>query len=169
MLSRAIAVEMQLSEREIEAAEIAGSLMNFGKVLVSRSILTKTDGLTQEELSRVRDGILTSADILARIDFAAPVVPTLRQVLERFDGTGVPAGLKGDEILVMARIVAVANSFIALVSPRAYRPGVDAFVAADNLAQDSGTAFDGRVITALQSYLFKNTDKLSKLTGAKAI
>ena len=97
-LSRALAEELVLSELEIETAETAGSLMNFGKMLVSRQILTKTVALTTEELQRVRDGIMTSADILSMIDFVGPVVPTLRQVLERMDGTGAPKNLKGEQI-----------------------------------------------------------------------
>ena len=160
-LARAIAAEMQLSDREIEAAEIAGSLMNFGKVLVSREILTKTDNLSQGELQRIRDGILT------QIEFNAPVVPTLRQILERYDGTGEPAGLKGDGILIEARIVAVANAYVALVSPRAYRPGTDFVAAAERLAKEAGKAFDPTVIAALESLLRKNSGKLEWLSVGK--
>jgi HD-GYP domain-containing protein (c-di-GMP phosphodiesterase class II) len=167
LLSRALAEEMHLTERECEAAEIAGSLMNFGKVLVSRSILTKTDALTEAELQRIRDGILTSADILSLIDFGTPVVATLRQVLERPDGTGAPYGLHGDAILITARIVAVANAFVALVSPRAYRPGAEFSIAAERLAKDAGKAFDNRVIAALGSFLKKNDSKLDWLAVTK--
>lgn len=166
-LSRALAVELHLTEREIDAAEIAGSLMNFGKVLVSRAILTKTGALTTEELQRIRDSIMTSADILSMIDFGIPVIPTLRQVLERFDGTGAPQKLQGESILITARIVTLANAFVALVSPRAYRPGIDFSVAAQNLVRDSGTVFDPRVITALQNFLKKNAATLNWLTPAK--
>jgi PAS domain S-box-containing protein len=166
-LSRALALEMQLPEADADAAEIAGSLMNFGKVLISRSILTKTETLSPEELQRIRDGILTSADILSGIDFSAPVVPTLRQVLERYDGAGVPEGLTGDAILVTARIVAVANAFVALVSPRAYRAGIPFTHAVERLSQDNGKAFDPRVVAALDAYLTKNAAKLEWLSFMK--
>jgi PAS domain S-box-containing protein len=162
-LSRSLAVELHLSEREIDAAEISGSLMNFGKVLVSRSILTKTEALTPDELQRIRDGILTSADILSLIDFSTPVVPILRQVLERYDGTGAPSNLQGEAILIAARIVAVANAFVAMVSPRAYRPGAEFSEAAGRLAKDGGKAFDPRVIEALDSFLAKNKSRLDWL------
>lgn len=152
-LARGIATQMQLPERDIEAAEVAGSLMNFGKVLVSRSILTKIESLTPDELQRIRDGILTSADILSPIDFGLPVVPTLRQVLERYDGKGVPQHLKGEATLLTARIVSVANAFVALVSPRAYRPGLPVNDAWQRLAEDADKAYDGQVITALKAYL----------------
>jgi HD-GYP domain-containing protein (c-di-GMP phosphodiesterase class II) len=167
-LSRELAVDLGLPDREAEAAEIAGSLMNFGKVLVPRTILTKTESLTQEELNLIRTSIMTSADILSRIDFSVPVVPTLRQILERYDGSGAPRGLKGDAILMTARIVTVANAFIALVSPRAYRPGIDFAVAAQNLAKDAGKAFDPGVIEALERLQRKNATKASWLAATKA-
>jgi HD-GYP domain-containing protein (c-di-GMP phosphodiesterase class II) len=168
-LSRALAIELQLNERDIDASEIAGSLMNFGKVLVSRSILTKTEALTPEELQRIRDGILTSADILSLIDFSTPVVPTLRQTLEHVDGTGVPYGLQGDAILMTSRIVAVANAFVAMVSPRAYRAGAEFPVAAKRLAGEAGKAFDARVVSALEVFLNKNKHKLEWLAFSKPI
>ncbi|MEQ1654012.1 MAG: HD domain-containing phosphohydrolase, partial [Hyphomicrobium sp.] len=81
-ISRALAEQMQLDAGQVETAEIAGLLMNFGKVLVPREILVKTGILSPEELKQVHQGLLTSADILALIGFSQPVVPTLRQALE---------------------------------------------------------------------------------------
>lgn len=149
-LSRLLAEEMVLGEQEIETAEIAGSLMNFGKVLVPRSLLTKTSTLTPDELRRVRESILTSADILSLIDFSGDVVPTLRQVLERYDGTGVPKGLKENAILATARIVSVSNAFVALVSPRAHRPSLDADNALQILMRDAGKQYDRNIIEILE-------------------
>lgn len=166
-LSKAIAVEMGLEPVMVETAEIAGSLMNFGKVLVSRRILTKTTALDPEELQRVRDSILTSADILAIISFEGPVVPTLRQVLERFDGTGSPDGLKGEEILVTARIVAVANAFVAFVSPRAHREGLSFREALAAMLKDSGRLYDEKVLVALTHYIENRPNKLDWLTVTK--
>lgn len=163
-LSRVIAVEMGLESVMVETAEIAGSLMNFGKVLVSRRILTKTTALTSEELQRVRDGILTSADIVGIICFEGPVVPTLRQVLERYDGTGAPDGLKGEDILVTARIVSVANAFVAFVSPRAHREGLPFREALSVMMKDSGKAFDEKVLIALSHYIENRPNKLDWLT-----
>lgn len=162
-LARAIAEEMHLEPIQIEAAEIAGSLMNFGKVLVSRRILTKTSALTPEELQRVRDGILTSSEILGIIGFEGPVVPTLRQVLERYDGTGAPEGLKGDEILVTARIVSVANAFVAFVSPRAHRDSLPFRDALDCMRKEAGKAYDERVLIALSHYIENSPNKLDWL------
>ncbi|MDX9689339.1 MAG: hypothetical protein EOM37_04235 [Proteobacteria bacterium] len=162
-LSKAIAGEMGLEPIQVEAAEIAGSLMNFGKVLVSRRILTKTSALTPEELQRVRDSILVSADILAIIGFDGPVVPTLRQVLERYDGTGVPEKLKGDDILITARIVAASNAFVAFVSPRAHRDGLSFKEALSVMANDSGKAYDERVLVAMAHYIENRPNKIDWL------
>lgn len=166
-LARAIAQEMGLESQLVDAAEIAGSLMNFGKVLVSRRILTKTSPLTSEELQRVRDSILTSADILEIIGFDGPVVPTLRQVLERVDGSGSPDGLKGDEILVTARIVAAANAYVAFVSPRAHRDGLPFDKALAAINGDAGKAFDPAVIDALDRFINNPSSKLGWLTVTK--
>ncbi|MDP9128561.1 MAG: PAS domain S-box protein [Pseudomonadota bacterium] len=166
-LSRVIAEEMLLTEREIDAAEIAGSLMNFGKVLVPREILTKATTLTPAELKNVRDSILTSADILSVIDFDGPVVPTLRQVMERYDGSGGPQGLKGEQMLVTARIVTVANAYTALASPRAHRPSLGPKEAIAILARDADKLYDGKVVVALTNCLANRRDKLDWAVAPK--
>lgn len=162
-LSRLLAEEMVLNEQEIETAEIAGSLMNFGKVLVPRSILTKTSALTPEELKRVRESILTSADILSLIDFSGDVVPTLRQVLERYDGAGVPKGLKENAILTTARIVSVSNAFVALVSPRAHRPSLDPDSALQILMKEAGRQYDKKIIELLEKCIKTHKERLDWL------
>ncbi len=166
-LAKALAQELDLEPILMEASEIAGSLMNFGKVLVPRHILTKTSSLTPEELQRVRDSILTSADILAIIGFEGPVVPTLRQVLERYDGSGGPDGLKGEEIMITSRIVAVANAYVAFVSPRAHRPGLPFREALAVITQDSGKAFDENILVALTNYIENRPNKLDWLCVSK--
>ncbi len=168
-LSRAIAQEMGLDAKLVEAAEIAGSLMNFGKVLVSRRILTKTTALEPDELQRVRDSILTSADILAIIGFDGPVVPTLRQVLERYDGKGVPEGLKGDDIMMTARIVSAANSFVAFVSPRAHRDGLSFKEALNVMAGEAGKSYDERVLVAMAHFIENRPNKLDWLVANKLV
>lgn len=153
MISEALAQEMNLDEQGIETCRIAGSLMNLGKVLVPRSILVKNTALNAEELRLVRKSILTSADILSLISFQVPVIPTMRQVLERFDGTGVPEGRKGENILETARIVVVVNAFVALVSPRAHRQGLSIESAMGILRKDAGGQYDPKIVEALGKYL----------------
>lgn len=152
-VSRATAEEMGLDPVSIETAEIVGSLMNFGKILVPAGVLTRAGSLSEDEMRRVRDSLQTTADLLAGIEFDGPVVEALRQLQEHWDGSGGPKGLKGEEIVLAARIVAVANAFVAMVSPRAYRPGVGFDQATETLLSQSGKAFDRRVVSALVNYL----------------
>ena len=149
----AVAREMDLDDVTVGTAEIAGNLMNLGKILVPAEILTKTERLSDDEIQQVRNGILTSADLLDGMEFDGPVVETLRQLQEHWDGNGKPEGLKGTEILVSARIVAVTNAFVAMVSPRAYRAGVSFDEATEILLGQVGTVFERAVVVALVNYL----------------
>ncbi|HZW72504.1 MAG TPA: HD domain-containing phosphohydrolase [Caldimonas sp.] len=151
-LARTIALEMGLSPELAETAETAGNLMNFGKLLVPPELLTKAGQLSEEERALIRASIQTTADIIAGIEFDGPVVETLREMQERVDGNG-PRGLKGEAIPVTARVVAVANAFVAMASPRAYRSGGDVDGAVDALLRETGSAFDRRVVAALITYL----------------
>ncbi|MBT6119634.1 MAG: PAS domain-containing protein [Rhodospirillaceae bacterium] len=153
LLAGAIAREMGLASVLVETAETAGRLTNLGKILVSESVLTKEDNLTAAEVARVRAGIRTSADLLEGIEFDGPVVETLRQVQERWDGAGQPDGRAGEAILVTARIVAVANAFVALISPRAHRPALDIDRALAGMLDQIGGAYDRAVVGALVNYM----------------
>ena len=168
MIAEALAQEMGLDDQNVEACRIAGSLMNLGKVLVPRSILIKTTTLNADELRLVRKSILTSADILSLISFQVPVIPTLRQVLERMDGTGVPDGRKGDNILITARIVVLANAFVALVAPRAHRQGLSIENAMISLRADAGPIYDPKVVEVLATYLEKNPEASQSLVKPPA-
>jgi len=152
-VARAVAEEMGLDPVTVDTAETAGKLMNLGKILVPSEVLTKPAGLTVDEIRRVRESLQTVAAFLADVEFDGPVVATLRQLQERWDGTGAPTGLAGDEILLPARIVAVANAFVAMVSDRAFRAGIGLDAAAERLLAESGHGFDRRVVAALVNRL----------------
>ena len=157
-VARGIAEEMDLAPELAETAETAGRLMNLGKILVPAELLTKTAPLTDIEKDQIRDSIQTSAELLDGIEFDGPVVETLRQLQENWDGSG-PRGLAGDDILITARVVAVANSFVAMISPRAYRPGADIDDAATAILREAGTTFDRRPVAALVSLLDSRGDR----------
>jgi len=152
-VAEAIAQEIGLPDREVETTEIAGSLMNLGKILVPRELLVKTDPLSEEEHTTIREAIAAGADLLAGVDFDGPVVATIRQVQARWDGAGAPAGLAGKDILIGARILAVANAFVAAVSARAWRAGHSFDDAATSLMAGAGAAYDRAVVAALINYL----------------
>lgn len=158
-LSRIIAQEMKLDPVMVETAELAGDLMNLGKLLVPTDLLNRPDNLTPEELKFVRNCMRHAAEMLSGIEFEGPVALTLLQAHERYDGGGWPEGWGGEDILVTARIVAVANAFVAMTSPRAHRPSMAVDAALSALMQEAGTAYDPRVLTALINYLDTSTGR----------
>ncbi|MAZ01998.1 MAG: hypothetical protein CMN56_02560 [Sneathiella sp.] len=149
----AIAGEMDASEELIRTVDIAGNLMNIGKILVPPELLTKTKNLTKKEMGIIRNSLVASADLLEEVDFDLPITTTLRQLQENFDGSGQPNGLKGTEITEAARIIAVANAFVGMVSPRAYRGALGFSAAVKNLLEDADIRYDRRMVSALINYL----------------
>lgn len=152
-VARSVAKEMGLTEVEIETADIAGNLLNLGKILIPQEVLAKTGQLTDAERDMIKNSIQTSADLLQGIEFDGPVVLTLRQAQAHWDGSGQPAGLAGDAIVVSARVIAVANALIGMISDRAFRQALSIDDAIENLMKGSGKAFDRRVVAALVNYL----------------
>ncbi|MDH3232044.1 MAG: cache domain-containing protein [Alphaproteobacteria bacterium] len=152
-IARAVAEEIGLDQDHCEAAEYAGQLMNLGKILVPEEILTKQGSLTADEMRQVHEGIQATADLLEGVAFDGPVVKTLRQVQAHWDGSGYPEGLKGADILVSARIVAVANAFVALTSQRAHRDGVSVDEAIETLLAGVGKVHDRKIVAALINFL----------------
>lgn len=152
-VARSVAKEMGLTEVEVETADIAGNLLNLGKILIPQEVLSKTEQLTDAERDMIKNSIQTSADLLQGIEFDGPVVLTLRQAQANWDGSGQPAGLAGDNIVVTARVIAVANAFIGMTSARAFRSALSVDDAIENLMKGAGKAFDRRVVAALVNYL----------------
>lgn len=147
-VSAAIAAEMGLSEAEIATARQAGQLMNVGKIIVPRETLVRSGPLSAEERETLSHAFAESAAIVADIPFGGPVAETIRQIGERWDGSG-PLGLAREGILVTARVVAVANAFVAMVSPRAYRGALTFDDACRALVEHQGKAFDRHPVSAL--------------------
>ncbi len=152
-VAHAIASEMGLDAVLVETAEFAGNLLNLGKILVPQEILTRDGRLSEKEIEQVRDSVLAAADFLEEVEFDGPVVDTLRQSQENWDGSGRPRGLAGEAILPTARVVAVANAFVAMVSPRANRPGLDMNAVIEAMVRGMGTRYDRGVVAALINFL----------------
>lgn len=147
-VSAEIAAEMGLSEAEIATARQAGQLMNVGKIIVPRETLVRSGPLSAEERETLSHAFAESAAIVADVPFGGPVAETIRQIGEHWDGSG-PLGLAGEGILVTARVVAVANAFVAMVSPRAYRGALAFDDACSALREHQDKAFDRRPVSAL--------------------
>lgn len=148
-VASAVAREMALDDVLVDTVDKAASLMNIGKILVSRSILLKNGPLTGQESDKVRRSLVTGVELLADVEFAGPVFETLRQTHTQFDGAGDPESLSGPEMLVTARIVTVANAFVGMVSPRAHRPGMSFDDAVQVLIDGSSSRYDLGVVGAL--------------------
>jgi PAS domain S-box-containing protein len=149
---RAIAAEMGMDSTGVDTAGFVGQLFNIGKTLVPQDILTKSGGLTAAELKQVHQALDQGGDLLEGIEFDGPVVAAVRQGRERYDGMG-PKGLAGDDIQMPARIAAVANAFVAMVSSRAHRKGLAPDAALDLLLGEAGTIYDRKVVAALVNYV----------------
>jgi len=152
-LAGEIATEMGLSPVQIATAQTAGRLMNLGKILIDPALLTKGADLSEDERQQIRRAMLASGDLLQGVEFDGPVSETLRQSLTRWDGTGVPVGLKGEDILPTARVVSVANAFVGMLSARAHRSALSVDDAINACMRDVGKAFDRRTVAALVNYM----------------
>ncbi len=121
-LSRLIAKSMNASDEVIATVETAAYLSQIGKMFIDPQLFNKPTTLSKEEKQQVEQHVEHAANVLREIDFELPIYQAVYQMNEHLDGSGYPQGLKGDEIDLPARILAVTNSFCAMVKPRSYRP-----------------------------------------------
>ncbi len=151
-VAKAIAKEMGADDIELKTVDTAGSLMNLGKIFVPPDILTKTGDLSPDERKMLFSSHLVSADLLETVTFEGPVVETIRQMGETWDGKG-PLGLKGEEILRTARMLSVANAFVGMISPRAYREAMTFEKCCAILLGQTETRYDRKPVSALINFL----------------
>lgn len=145
----AIGREMNLGKQDMETLEMAASLANVGKLFVPKEILTKTEPLTEEEQQILHEHVNISVAILSGLDFSGPVLETIAQKQEYIDGSGYPKGLHGDQMLLPAKILSVANAFVAMVNPRAYRTGMKMEEALNQILSETQSRHDRHVVAAL--------------------
>lgn len=144
-----IGMALNMSESQLKNLEMAALLANLGKLFVPENILTKSDKLTSEEIDKLHHHIEYSTNILSDLRFDGPVLDIISQKNERLDGSGYPAGLHEPEILPEAKVLAVANAFVAMTSARAYRRGRDVEEALDIILKQSVSQYDRQVVAAL--------------------
>lgn len=142
----AIATEMGLDEQRLEGIKVAGFLHDIGKISIPAEILVKPGRLTATEYALVQGHAQASYDVLKHVEFPWPVATVALQHHERMDGSGYPNGLKGDEILLESRIMAVADVVEAMASHRPYRPGLGIDKALAEIERGRGTAYDPVVV-----------------------
>ena len=147
----AIGRKMELPEIRLEGLRVAGQLHDVGKVSVPAEILSKPTELTQIEFALVKSHPETGHVILREIEFPWPVATIVLQHHERMDGSGYPSGLRGEEVLLEARILAVADTVEAMASHRPYRAAFGIAEALAEVARGSGSSFDAGVASACQA------------------
>jgi len=141
-----IATEMAIPSEKIEGIRVAGSIHDLGKISVPAEILSTPRKLTVTEFMLIKIHPQTGYDILKNIEFPWPIAQIVLQHHERMDGSGYPNGLKGEEILLEARILCLADVVEAMASHRPYRPAIGIEAALDEIENNKGTLYDADVV-----------------------
>ncbi len=159
----AVARELGLAGDEIEALRAAALLHDIGKLAVPEQIINKPGRLTPEEFEKMKVHPLVGAEILDRVVFPYPVAPIVRSHHERWDGSGYPEGLAGENIPIGARILAAVDCLDALASHRQYRPALPLGEAMAKVGEKSGSWFDPQVVDILlKSYV--ELERMAQMT-----
>lgn len=157
-LGTAIAREMGMSEEEVNRIRVAGLFHDIGKVGVPDAILLKPGSLTDEEFNAIKKHPAEGERIMAAYTPFKEMLAVVRSHHERFDGRGYPDGLAGKEISMGARVIAVADSFDAMISNRTYRQGLGFDRTMEQLVRGKNTQFDGEIVEVL----LKMVDKMGR-------
>jgi len=140
--------DMDSSSKFVTMLKIAGQLHDFGKIGVREHILTKQGRLNESEKKAMDEHPVIGAQILGKFKSFADIVPGIRHHHEHYNGNGYPAGLKGEGIPMVGRIIAVADAYDAMTTDRPYRVKLDHREALVELEQHAGTQFDPGVVGA---------------------
>jgi PAS domain S-box-containing protein len=156
-IASAIATEMGLPAHSVEGIRFGGLIHDLGKIQIPAEILSKPSRLSRLELELIKTHPQSGHDILKGIEFPWPIALMVLQHHERLDGTGYPQGLKGDAIVLEARILAVADVVEAMSSHRPYRPGLGLDAALKEIEEKKGKWFDPAAVDACLR-LFREKD-----------
>ena len=154
-LGTALAGEMGLRDEDVNEIRIAGLFHDVGKIGVPDAVLLKKGPLTSEEFQEIKKHPAGGEQILAAYTPFKDMLPIVRNHHERFDGKGYPDGLAGEEICLGARIIAVADSFDAMISNRTYRQGLGYDRTMEEIHKGRGSQFDPQVVDAMDSLIGK--------------
>jgi PAS domain S-box-containing protein/putative nucleotidyltransferase with HDIG domain len=145
-LARVIAQEMALPKDEVDNVRMAGIIHDIGKMSVPAEILSKPTKLSNMEFGLIKVHPQTGYDILKEVELPYPIAETVLQHHERLDGSGYPQGLKGENIILEARILAVADVVEAMASYRPYRPALGIDAALEEIEKNKGILYDAEVV-----------------------
>jgi len=147
-LACAIASEIGLTSGQVQGIHVAGSLHDIGKINVPTEILTKPGGINQHERGIIQMHPQVGYDIIKGVEFPWPVAQAVLQHHERLDGSGYPAGISGEAIIIEARVLAVADVVEAMLSHRPYREALGIDKALEEIRQNRGVLYDSQVTDA---------------------
>ena len=156
-LARGVAAEMALPAQQIDGIRMAGLIHDLGKICVPAEILSKPGQLSEIEHTLIKDHPQVGYEILKEIEFPWPVAQIVLQHHERIDGSGYPVGLSGDDIMIEAKTLAVADVVEAMASHRPYRPTLGRGMALEEISQNRGVLYDPDVVDACLK-LFQEKD-----------
>jgi len=145
-LAETIAQEMKLPKDKIEGIRVSSLVHDVGKISVPAEILNKPIKLTEIEFNLIKDHSQVGYDILKSIEFPWPIEKIVLQHHERLDGSGYPRGLKGEDIIIEARIIGVADVVEAMSSHRPYRPALGIDAALEEISKNKGILYDPEVV-----------------------
>jgi diguanylate cyclase (GGDEF)-like protein/putative nucleotidyltransferase with HDIG domain len=148
----ALAKELELTQPEKDALRAAALLHDIGKLAVPEHIISKPGRLTPEEFEKMKIHPVVGAEILERVQFPYPVAPIVRAHHEKWDGSGYPAGLSGENIPIGARIISAVDCLDALASDRQYRRALPLDEAMKVVVSESGKAFDPRIVDLIHKH-----------------
>jgi diguanylate cyclase (GGDEF)-like protein/putative nucleotidyltransferase with HDIG domain len=157
--------EIGLSQKELDALQAAALLHDIGKLAVPEHIISKPGRLTPEEFEKMKIHPLVGAEILEEVKFPYPVVPIVRAHHEKWDGSGYPFGLAGEEIPIGARILSSVDCLDALASDRQYRRALPLDQAMEIVISESGKSFDPVIVDILRRR-YVELEKMALASGA---
>ena len=146
--AKEIGVAMGLSVQKVKEIELAGLLHDIGKIAIKEDILNKPGKLTEEEYDEIKRHPESGYHILKSVDEYSSLAQCVLEHHERFDGKGYPKGIKGSQISLIARIIAVADAFEAMIAQRPYRKSLTEEMAIEEIKKNSNTQFDPEIVTA---------------------
>lgn len=144
---------LNLPMEDMGKLELAGLLHDIGMIGIPEDILNKTESLTPDEFESIKKHVDHGVKILEDIKQLKDVVEIIKYHHERFDGKGYPCGLKGDEIPLNARIIAIADAYDSMVSNRSYRQGLSHEEAMKKIDEQTGTQFDPMIVQAFKAII----------------
>lgn len=158
-----IGEKLGLSEDDIKTLKIGGLFHDVGKIGVPDAILQKNSKLTDDEYSEIKNHPSIGAHILSTASIFKDIIPIVKHHHEKYDGTGYPSKLKGEQIPYLARIAAIADSFDAMTSRRTYRNSLPIEIVITEIRRCKGTQFDPAIADVFLDILENNYDKIKEI------